>query len=302
MSALRSARAQIGNAITIGATVFAALAFATPQARADYFEQIGSIDNCFATTAYVRNPPGSLSASGHCPGVGNTGAAFSDVQSRTLGAFASSSTGHGGAEAEAFFSANLFFLPNQTVTLTSTMHFTGVITGGQGSGNLDNQFVFEAAVIDNGLNFGIVAVDGLTNVRTFANGQTGVGSFIHSIVTETDTSLARGNIDITLTETTTFNSGVNGITTNVGAFLYAQFVPAVVGAGGTSDFLDPGVFSFSVPTGTQFTFDGFLEATPPVTTEIAEPSGLALLVAGLLGFLAIGGTIGRRRSHLAIAR
>jgi hypothetical protein len=48
------------------------------------------------------------------------------------------------------------------------------------------------------------------------------------------------------------------------------------------DFLDPASFSFSVPAGTPFSFDGFLEAPPAVTASVPEPSSFLVLGTGLL--------------------
>ncbi|HEY2618151.1 MAG TPA: hypothetical protein VGI78_12490 [Acetobacteraceae bacterium] len=100
------------------------------------------------------------------------------------------------------------------------MEFTGAITGGQASGPTGNSFAFQAAVNNGFLNFGVTGVDGATNVKTLANGQSGVGSFANATVTETDTSLARGAIGITLTETSVMNTGSSGGVI-ISAFLHA---------------------------------------------------------------------------------
>ena len=249
-------------------------------AKADYVESVDTSD-CVGSSGILRNTPTKLSGSFTC-GSGATAQAFSDITSGKLGARATSgSLGRGTGEAEATLSAVLVFLPHQNIPITTSMQFTGAITGGQASGPTGNNFAFQAAVDNGFLNFGVTGVDGPINVKTSANGRSGIGPFANATVTETDTSLARGAIDITLTESSVVNTGSSGDVV-ISAFLHAQEVPAVLGVETTVDFLDPASFTFSVPAGTPFTFDGFLEAPPAVVAPVPEPSSLLVLGGGLL--------------------
>ena len=238
---------------------------------------LDSVTNCFSSQQ--SNTLDHLSATGSChSGGAATGTASADLTTGTLGAFAQSATGVGAAEVEATFTNNIHFAPNQSVPLSVTMRFTGTISGGLMP---SNTAAFRAAVINNGLQFGVTGGDGATDVTVSANGQTGQGSFINSIVSATAASLARGQVDITLTETNILHVGANGLDTFVGGFLEAQATGT--GTSTTVDFLDPASVTFSVPDGTIFTSDGFLEVPPVVTTPAPEPASWLILVTGLWG-------------------
>jgi hypothetical protein len=263
----------------LAAIAFAALVMASVPAKADFVESVDTSD-CIGNSGILRNTPTMLSGSFTCAS-GASAQAFSDIARGKLGALATSGiSGRGTGEAEAVFGENLVFLPEQNIPITVSMRFTGVITGGQASGSTGNSFVFQVAVNNGSGNFGVTGVDGLTDVRTFAAGA-GVSSSFTTTSTETDTSLARGAVDITLTETSIVNTGTSGDVL-ISAFLHAQEAPAVLGVESTVDFLDPASFSFSVPAGTPFTFDGFLEAPPAVTSSVPEPGSLLLLATGVL--------------------
>ena len=267
----------------IAAIGFVAVLMAAMPAKADFVESIDTSD-CFGNTGILRNTATKLSGSYTCAS-GASAQSFSDIGSGTLGGFATTGNlGRGTGEAEAVFGENLIFLPNQNVPITVSMTFTGAITGGLASGPTGNAFVFQAAVNNGSGNFGVTGVDGATNVKTLASGA-GVGSSFATTSTETDTSLARGAIDITLTETSVVNTGTAGDIL-ISAFLNVQEHPAVLGVESTVDFLDPASFSFSVPTGTPFTFDGFLEAPTGSTggggtNSVPEPGTLALFGSAL---------------------
>jgi hypothetical protein len=237
---------------------------------------LDSVTNCFSPQQSITLD--HISATGSChSGGAATGTASADLTTGTLGAFAQSA-GVGAAEVEATFTNNIHFAPNQSVPLSVTMRFTGTISGGLMP---SNTAAFRAAVINNGLQFGVTGVDGATDVTASANGQTGQGSFINSIVSATAVSLARGQVDITLTEINTLHVGANGLDTSVGGFLEAQATGT--GTSTTVDFLDPASVTFSVPDGTIFTSDGFLEVPPVVTTPAPEPASWLILVTGLWG-------------------
>jgi hypothetical protein len=261
----------IHQRFSVAAAALTILAAAASPAAA-FLVSLDSVDSCFPSQQSIT--VSHLSATGSCHAGGSaTGAAFTDLGAGTLGAFAESTTGS--AEVEARFGNNIHFAPNQSVPLTVSMRFTGAITGGV----LGPNFAFQALVVDNGLQFGVTGVDGATGVTITPNGQTGQGSFINSVVSATAASLARGQIDITLTESTTLNVGANGLDTFVGGFLAAQAV--FNGTGTTVDFLDPASVTFTVPAGTIFTSDGFLQAPPGVTTSAPEPASWLILAAGL---------------------
>jgi hypothetical protein len=253
--------------------VIAVLTFAAHMAHATTLQEITSFGLCFPdqqdTTGGVP-----LSASGQCGNtVGVTAAAKADIATGALGAQATSN-GLGDAGAMAQFSTDVFFLPNQVVPITVTMRFTGSITGDQAFGDL-----FQAAVSLNGLNFGVAGADTDSGFDVIANGQSGVGPFVHAVVNATG-SRARDAIDMTLTFSETLNVGPSGFTAKVGGFVEAAYSPAVTGNSGSSDFLDPASVSFSVPAGIQFTSDGFLAAPEP-TTMLLDGGSIATLV--LLG-------------------
>ena len=260
-------------------------------AKADYTEQVDTAD-CSGSSAISRNTAVPLTGNFTCSG-GASAKATSDITSGTVGAYATTGNlGVGTGEAEATLSAIITFLPHQIVPITATMRFKGVITGGQASGPSGHVFVFQAAVNNGFLNFGITGVDGADGVTTTANGESGVGSFLNATLSEDDTSLARGDVDITLSETSNINTGSSGQVL-MSAFLYAQVDPAVSGVESTVDFLDPGTFTFSVPAGTEFTSDGFLEAAPALPSAVPEPAPFLVVAVGLLGL----GLTGRRRAH-----
>jgi hypothetical protein len=260
-------------------TFFATLALAVQPAQGA--TQVDSFDACFAGAISLASVP--LSASGHCSsrGTGGTGQALADLGTDELGALASS-TGQGNAEAEARFSTNLHFLPNQVVPLTVTMHVTGAIFGalafdpsdGRSTGNL-----FEASVMNNGNMFGVSGADTRAGFEIITNGQSGVGGFRDAIVSATG-STARDHVDMTLTFSETYIVGAGGLDIPIGGFVEAQVVPLgfVNGNSTTVDFLDPAGVSFTVPAGIQFTSDGFLEASP---SPAPEPATLPLFGAGL---------------------
>ena len=263
----------------LAATAFVAtLALAVQSAHAT--TQVASFDACFADD--IRPSGTTLSASGHCSsrGTGGTGAALADIGNGELGARASS-TGQGNAEAEARFSTNLHFLPNQVVPLTVTMHVTGSISGALAfdpSDGLSTGNLFEAAVM-NGVMFGVSGGDTRYGFQVITNGQSGVGGFRDAIVSATG-STARDDIDMTLAFSETFSVGAGGLDVPIGGFVEAQVIPLgfVNGNSTTVDFLDPTSVSFSVPTGIRFTSDGFLAASP---SPAPEPATLPLLGAGL---------------------
>lgn len=262
---------------SLAAIALVALAMASMPAKADFVESVDTSD-CIGNSGLLRNTATKLSASFTCAS-GATAQAFSDIASGKLGALATSGNlGRGTGEAEAVFSEDLTFLPMQAIPITVSMEFTGVITGGQASGPTGRSFVFQVAVNNGSGNFGLTGIDGPTNVTTFASGA-GVSSSFTTTSTETDTSLARGAIDITLTETSVVNTGPSGDVI-ISAFLHAQEAPAILGVESTVDFLDPASFSFSVPAGTPFSFDGFLETPPAVTSSVPEPGSLLLLAVG----------------------
>ncbi|HTP29307.1 MAG TPA: PEP-CTERM sorting domain-containing protein [Anaeromyxobacteraceae bacterium] len=245
------------------------LTFAAQTAHAT-FQEVTSSANCFPDAQDTTGIP--VSASGHCNTIGGTGgtaAGLADIGGGELGAQASSN-GQGSAEAHAQFLTNLFFLPNQVVPITATMHFTGSITGDEATGDL-----FQAAVTLGGLNFGVFGFDSASGFQVLANGQTGVDPFFHAVVNATG-SVARDAVDMTLTFSETFDVGPSGFTTNVGGLIDAQYDPAVTGDSGSADFLDPASVSFTVPAGTQFTSDGFL-GTPEPTTLLLLGGGVAAL-------------------------
>lgn len=237
-------------------------------------QEIRSIDNCFSDQVGTSH---ALSATGNCPVPGSTGSALADLGSGELGAFASSA-GSRSADAYADFDTTLNFAPNQVVTITATMEFTGSVIGDPGSGPNNNQFLFQAAV-NNGLLFGITGSDSRNGFLVRANAESGVDGY--GIVSATG-SFARNMLDVTLTETSTVNSGADGAFWGIGGFIEAQVVPAFPGASTTVDFLDPATVTFSVPAGTRFTSEGFLQANP---RGIPEPS---TWVATVLGFTALG--------------
>lgn len=273
----------------IAVLAFVAGLTAALPAKADFIESIDTSD-CIGNTGILRNTATKLSGTYTCAS-GATAQSFSDIGSGTLGGFATTGNlGRGTGESEAVFGENLVFLPNQNIAITVSMTFTGAITGGQASGPSGNVFVFQAAVNNGSGNFGVTGVDGATNIKTLASGA-GISSSFTTTSTETDTSLARGAIDITLTETSVVNTGTSG-NVDISAFLNVQEDPAVLGVESTVDFLDPASFSFSVPTGTPFTFDGFLEASAGGTGEggggsgggtnsVPEPGTLTLLGSAL---------------------
>ena len=121
-------------------------------------------------------------------------------------------------------------------------------------------------------------------VTDAANGQSGVGSFLHAVVTATGTSLARDDMDMTLTFSETFNIGARGLTIPIGGYIDAQVDPAVISTSSTMDLLDLAAVAFTVPAGIQFTSDGFLEAGTSPVPEPATPLmlGAALAAAGLV--------------------
>jgi hypothetical protein len=263
---------------SLAAIAFVALVTTAITAKADFIESVDT-SNCIGNSGLLRNTATKLSASFTCAS-GASAQAFSDIGSGELGAYATSGNlGRGTGEAEAVFAENLIFLPKQNIPITVSMRFTGVITGGQASGPADNAFVFQAAVNNGSGNFGLTGIDGPTNVRTLASGA-GVTSSFATTSTEIDTSLARSDIDITLTETSVVNTGTSGDVV-ISAFLYAQEAPAILGVESTVDFLDPAGFSFSVPAGTPFSFDGFLEASPTVSSSVPEPSSFLVLAMAL---------------------
>ena len=259
----------------VAAAGFTVLAGTGPPASASLII-LDSVTNCFSPQQSITLD--HISATGSChSGGAATGTASADLTTGTLGAFAQSA-GVGAAEVEATFTNNIHFAPNQSVPLLVTMRFTGTISGGVMP---SNAAAFRATVINNGLQFGVTGGDGATDVTVSANGQTGQGSFINSIVSATAASLARGQVDITLTETNTLHVGANGFDTFVGGFLEAQATGT--GTSTTVDFLDPASVTFSVPDGTIFTSDGFLEVPPVVTTPAPEPASWLILVTGLWG-------------------
>src|SRR6516165_181216 len=122
----------------------ALLTLAAQTAHANTFQEVTS-NGCFLDKQNLTGAP--LSASAHCGG--GTAAAQADIGLGGLGAMVSSD-GTESPLAHAQFVTNLFFLPNQVVPLTVTMHFTGAITGDPAIGDL-----FQAAVELHGLNFGV---------------------------------------------------------------------------------------------------------------------------------------------------
>jgi len=282
----------------LAAVALVTLVAASMPAKADFIESIDTSD-CAGNSGLLRNTATKLSASFTCAS-GASAQAFSDIASGKLGAFATTGNlGRGTGEAEAVFAEDLLFLPKQNIPITVSMRFTGVITGGQASGPSGNSFVFQAAVNNGSGNFGLTGTDGATNVKTFASGA-GVSSSFATTSTETDTSLARSAIDITLTETSVLNTGTSGDVI-ISAFLHAQEAPAVLGVASTVDFLDPASFSFSVPAGTPFSFDGFLEAPTAVISSVPEPSSFLVLGFGLLSLLVVRRHIAIRGSKLELA-
>ena len=259
--------------------VIALLALAPQAVYATSFQEVTSFYGCFQDQQNTTGAP--LSVSGHCAsgGAGGTGAALADIGNGELGALASSN-GFGNAGAHAQFLTNLYFLPNQEVPLTVTMHFTGAIIGGQASGPNNNEFLFQAAVMNNGLMFGVTGQDTkLLGFQVITNGQSGQGSFVDAVVTATG-SVARDHVDLTLTFSKTYDVGASGETIPIGGYIEAQDNPAVIGDSSSVDFLDPATVSFEVPAGIQFTSDGFL-ATP-------EPTTLLLLSGGIAGLVLFG--------------
>jgi hypothetical protein len=237
-------------------------------------QEIRSIDNCFSDQIGTSH---ALSATGNCPVPGSTGSALADLASDELGAFASSA-GIRSADAYAFMATNLYFEPNQVVTVTATMKFTGSVIGDPGSGPHNNSFLFQAAV-DNYFLFGVTGSDSRNGFLVTANAESGMDGY--GIVSATG-SFARNMIDVTLTETSTAYSGADGLSWGIGGYIEAQVVPAFPGASTVVDFLDPATVTFSVPAGTRFTSEGFLQASP---RGIPEPS---TWVAIVLGFTALG--------------
>ena len=259
----------MGNSVHRHLAVIALLSLAAQTAHAT-LQSVTSDGSCFPDQQNLTGAP--LSASAHCGDA--TAAAQADIGIGGLGAMVSSG-GTDSALAHAQFTTDLFFLPNQVVPLTVTMHFTGAITGDDAFGDL-----FQAAVTLGGLNFGVFGYDTPTGFVITQNGQSGVYPFNHAVVNAIGTSVARDKVDMTLTFSETFNVGPSGFTTQVGGFIDAEYDPAVTGNSGSVDFLDPATVSFSVPAGTQFTSDGFL-GTP-------EPTTLLLLSGGIAGLVLFG--------------
>jgi hypothetical protein len=265
----------------LAVTAFVAtLALAVQSAHATN-QQVTSFDGCFLDQQNTTGPP--LVASGHCAnrGTGGTGAALADIGTGALGAQASS-TGQGNAEAEGQFATLLHFLPNQVVPLTVVMHLTGAIFGAttlDQSDGLSTGNLFEAAVMNNGTMFGVSGGDTRSGFQIITNGQSGVGGFLHAVVSATG-STARDHVDMTLTFSQTVNVGAGGLDVPIGGFVEAQVIPVgfVNGNSTTVDFLDPAGVSFTVPEGIQFTSDGFLAAS---ASPAPEPATLPLLGAGL---------------------
>lgn len=271
----------MANSFQCHLAVAALLGFATQGVHAA-FTEISSSYGCFPFRISGTGAP--LSATGRCRGTGATGTAVADLRIGDLGVLAATN-GFGNAEARAVYRTDVSFQPDQVVPLTVTMHLTGIISGGLAP---SNQFLFQAAV-HNYLDFGIVGSDSPSGFLIKANGQSGVGSFADAIVSATGTML-RDNLDITLSYTHVWNVGASGLTIPIGGYIDAQVVPAVAGTAMSADFLHTGSVLFSVPPGTKFTSEGFLQATP-----VPEPSTLLLLVAGLAG------TIVRRRRSVEVS-
>ena len=253
-----------------GQLVIAALLACATQAAHAALAQDSSFDGCFQNRSIQTGD--SLLATGQCTsgGTGGTGTAQADLGNGLLGVQATTN-GFGNAEAKALFRTDLFFLPNQVVPLTVTMHLTGSISGGQAN---STSFLIQAA-IRNFVDFGITGADTGSGFQIAANGQSGVGSFADAIVSTTGTML-RDQVDIILTQTRVWNVGASGLTTSIGGYIDAQVVPAVAGAAMSVDFQHTATVAFSVPPDTKFTSEGFLQAAP-----IPEPSALLLLGAGL---------------------
>jgi hypothetical protein len=266
--------------------VAALLAFAT-QAAHGAATLINSSEGCFPQQISLTGAP--LSATGQCHrvGTGGIGTAVADLGTGELGVLATTN-GFGNAAATATFSTNVFLLPNQVVPLTVAMHLTGSITGGLSP---INEILFFATIQNFG-SFGIAGHDSLPDFEITPTGQSGVGNYVDAVVSATG-SMLRDDLDITLTYSRVWNVGASGQTVPIGGTILAQVVPAVAGTAMTADFLHTGSVSFSVPPGTMFTSEGFLQATPAVS----EPSTLLLLGAGLAMLVQASAGCGRRRSN-----
>jgi hypothetical protein len=249
------------------------------------FSEIDSVHACFLSQVSGIGAP--LSASGHCPGPGATASALSDLGGGSLGAFAASS-GSRSADAYAEFGTIVTFAPNQTVPVTVSMELKGSIIGDPASGPQNNSILFQAAVMGQN-DFGIEGVDTKNGFLITANGQTGVDSFQDEIVSAVG-SAARNNIDLTLTETFTFHTSPTVTEAIVGGWVEAQVVPAFPGASTTVDFLDPATVTFSVPAGTKYTSEGFLDASQTAVPETSTWSAM------ILGFAALS-LVGYRRQR-----
>jgi hypothetical protein len=233
---------------------------------------ISSLDACFDDQNSLSGL--SLSASGRCLGTGATAEVRADLGGGQLGASASSA--HSPADALALFATDIYFYPNQIVPLTVTMEFKGSILGGPGSGPLYNQFLFEA-VVDNGAQYGVRGYDTKNGFTTLFNSAAYPGQDVYE-----SGVASREDIDLTLTESWSYDIGASGDTVSIGGHIEAQAYPAFAGAATTVDFYDPATVSFSVPAGTRYRSEGFLEANP---SAIPEASTWASI---LLGFTALG--------------
>ncbi len=265
--------------IAIGASVV------TAQLAHAASTEISSLDACFDDQNSLSGL--SLSGSGRCLGTGATAEVRADLGAGQLGASASST--HSPADALALFATDIYFYPNQTVPMTVTMEFKGSIVGGPGSGPFYNQFLFEA-VVDNGAQYGVRGYDLKSGFTTVFNSAVYPGQGVNE-----SGVASRDDIDLTLTESYSYDIGASGGTVGIYAYIEAQAYPAFAGAATTVDFYDPATVSFSVPAGTRYRSEGFLEANP---NAIPEPSTWAMM---LLGFAGLGFAGYRRRGALARA-
>jgi hypothetical protein len=252
--------------IAIGASVV------TAQLALAASTTISSVDACFNDENSLSGL--SLSGSGRCLGTGATAEVRADLGAGQLGASASST--HSPADALALFATDIYFYPNQTVPVTVTMEFKGSILGGPGSGPFYNQFLFEAAV-ENGAQYGVRGYDTKSGFTTLFNSAAYPGQDVYE-----SGVASRDDIDLTLTESYSYDIGASGETVIIGGHIEAQAYPAFAGAATTVDFYDPATVSFSVPAGTRYRSEGFLEANP---SAIPEASTWASI---LLGFTALG--------------